>query len=112
MKRSEIAENMHIALISVNRIASCESYEEYKGKISTYYLKKKAEKAEKKESAKPAEPAEPEAEQKDVEKQLVEHRQTVIVQATNYMMEEIKKVNEQLALLNNKLAFIVEELVR
>ena len=42
--------------------------------------------------------------------QVVEHHQTVTIQATHYMMEEMKKTNELLTLLNAKLAFIVEEL--
>ena len=42
--------------------------------------------------------------------QVVEHRQTVTVQATHYMMEEMKKTNELLTAISNKLAFIVTEL--
>lgn len=39
-----------------------------------------------------------------------EIRQTVTVQATHYMMQELQRTNELLALISNKLAFIVDEL--
>lgn len=42
--------------------------------------------------------------------QVIEHRQTVTVQATHYMMQEMKKTNELLDLISRKLAFIVDSL--
>lgn len=42
--------------------------------------------------------------------QVVEHRQSIVVQANHYMMEELKKQTETLKLISNKLAFIVDEL--
>ena len=42
--------------------------------------------------------------------QVVEHRQTVTIQATNYMMEEMRKTTELLTVISNKLAYIVEDL--
>lgn len=42
--------------------------------------------------------------------QVVEHRQTVTVQATHYMMTEMQKTNELLTAISKKLAFIVQEL--
>lgn len=42
--------------------------------------------------------------------QVVEYRQNVTIQATHYMMEELRKTNELLTLISNKLAFIVDEL--
>lgn len=44
------------------------------------------------------------------EAQTVEHRQTVTIQATHYMMQEMQKTNELLANISRKLAFIVDEL--
>lgn len=44
------------------------------------------------------------------EVQTVEHRQTVTIQATHYMMQEMQKTNELLANISRKLAFIVDEL--
>lgn len=37
-------------------------------------------------------------------------RQTVTIQATHYMQEEMRKTNELLTLISNKLAYIVDEL--
>ena len=53
-------------------------------------------------------------EKKKVEEQpqTVEHRQTVVVQASHYMLEEQKKTNELLTFISNKLAFIVDELTK
>lgn len=42
--------------------------------------------------------------------EAVEHRQTVIVQASHYMLKEQQKTNELLTAISNKLAFIVDEL--
>ena len=42
--------------------------------------------------------------------QVIEHRQTVTVQATHYMMQEMKRTNELLELISRKMAFIVESL--
>lgn len=37
-------------------------------------------------------------------------KQTIVVQASHYMLEEQKRTNELLALISNKLAFIIDEL--
>ena len=42
--------------------------------------------------------------------QIVEHRQTVTVQANHYMMQEMQKTNELLELISRKLTFIVDQL--
>lgn len=44
------------------------------------------------------------------EPQVIEHRQTVTVQATWQMTQEMQKTNELLKQISNKLAFIVDEL--
>ncbi|MBR3166314.1 MAG: hypothetical protein IKF16_09125 [Lachnospiraceae bacterium] len=46
-----------------------------------------------------------------VEKVIV-HEQTVKIEATHYMMEELRKANESLKLISNKLCFIVDELTK
>lgn len=46
------------------------------------------------------------------EEKVVEHQHNVTLVANNYLMEEIKKQNELLTLISNKLAFIVDELTR
>ena len=47
-----------------------------------------------------------------IAKEIVEHRQTIVVQASHYMLEEQKKTNELLTLISNKLSFIVDELTK
>ena len=42
--------------------------------------------------------------------QVVEHRQTVTIQATHYMMQEMKRTNELLELISRKLTFFVDQL--
>ena len=42
--------------------------------------------------------------------QVVEHRQTVTIQATHYMMQEMKRTNELLELISRKMAYIVDQL--
>ena len=44
------------------------------------------------------------------EPQIIEHRSTVKIEATHYMMQEMQETNKLLKLISNKLAFIVEEL--
>lgn len=41
---------------------------------------------------------------------VVEHRQTITIQATYYMMQELQKTNKLLTEISAKLAFIVEQL--
>ena len=49
----------------------------------------------------------PEAKQETVK---VVHEQSVTIQATHYMMEELRRTNELLTLISNKLAFVVDQL--
>lgn len=42
--------------------------------------------------------------------QVVEHKQSVTIQATHYMMQEMQETNRLLKEISNKLAFIVEQL--
>lgn len=98
----EAAEYMNVSRTSVHRIANSDDYEAYKQNVNAYYFMKKKmaqENSQKKE------------EQKETEqKQVVEYKQTVTVQATHYMMEELRKQNELLDLISKKLTFIVEQL--
>ena len=105
--KKEVMEDMGISSATFSHIKNAETYEEYKNIVymtSGSYRKKMAQqKAEEKakEETKPVAPSEP---------QVVEHRQTVIVQATHYMESELKKQTELLALINNKLTLIAEDL--
>ena len=92
----EICDYLGVSTATIGRITGAENFQEYKQTLAAQ--KKKTEQMEM--QLKPEQPA----------AQVVEHHQTVTIQATHYMMEEMKKTNELLTLLNAKLAFIVEEL--
>lgn len=126
---SEISKYMKISTYLVTIINRSETYEEYLDnvyelsckknearKAARIAAKKAAEKAaekakvpEKKEEPKQEEPiretAAPEA-----PTHVVEHKQTVVVQATWAMTQEMQKTNKLLECISNKLAFIVDEL--
>jgi len=121
----ECAESMGLSVCTVGVIKRSETYEEYKNityMTSGYYRKKMMKEAEaiKEAEEEPVEevvsdaPASSETKQEEIglPAQVVEYRQNVTIQATHYMMEELRKTNELLTLISNKLAFIVEELTR
>lgn len=121
--QGNIAESMGVSACTVGFIKKAESFEDYKHLVyvtsPAYRRKKKAElKAKEEQARKEAEESakqeeSPKEEQKaEPQVQVVEHRQTVTIQATHYMMEEMKKTNELLTLISNKLAFIVDELTK
>ena len=99
-KTAEAAQVMGISTNSVLRIKDSDSYEKY---VNLAYMNGSA-RYRNQEQAKP-EPPKPEA-----PAQVVEHKQTVTVQATWQMTQEMRKTNELLASISSKLAFIVEEL--
>ena len=92
--QKEVAEYMSISEASVQKIKASEDYDDYKRIVNAWWAKKKA------------------AEEKEPEKgpQIIEHRQNVTIQATHYMMEKMKKTNELLTLINNKLGAIIDDL--
>ena len=83
---AQISEICHISNWSINYIKKAESLEDY-FRIS----KRQSRKAEEPENA-------------------TADRQTIVVQASHYMLEEQKRTNELLTAISNKLAFIVTEL--
>ena len=100
----EAADYMNLSTSSVYSIRNTENYEEFLH-IS------RANQAERSAKAAAAINAKQKTEQKaESEPQVVEHRQTVQITATHYMMEEMKKTNEYLKTISAKLAFIVDEL--
>lgn len=107
---SEIKEYFEISDSTIGRISSADTFQEYKQGMAEAALRWSKNRVEK-EKKKEAKQIEMQLEkQEKPAPQMVEHKQTVVVQATHYMMEEMKKTNELLTLLNAKLAFIVEEL--
>jgi hypothetical protein len=114
----ETAESMGVSTVVVGYCKHSETFEEYRQKIYVtsggYRRKLAAEKKaqEEKEAQETAEQKKAEPETPVAEQNVVEHRQTVTIQATHYMMEEMKKTNELLKLISSKLAFIVDELTK
>lgn len=109
----ECSEYMHLSSQTVSIIKNSETYEEYKHKIyvTSGGYRKKMEAAEK--AKKEAEAKELPAQKLIYDKPTATEKQTtVVVQATHYMMEELKQMNETLKCISNKLAFIVDELTR
>lgn len=125
----ECAEYLKIGKSTVSRIRSAESYEEYKAaaKAAFYgYHKDQMDKdAQQKleEEQKKQEELKKQQEAEELKKKLAESPvqpvpvepvksvvHTVQVQATHYMMEELKEMNKALTLISNKLTFIVEQL--
>lgn len=99
---SQICDMLKLSSGVVYWIKGSDDLQAYKRKV----LEQKARSNEKKqwkEAKKEELPPEPAP-------QVVEHRQTVTIQATNYMMEEMRKTNELLTVISNKLAYIVEDL--
>ena len=94
----EAADYMGLSVGTINVIKASETFAEYKQNM---YLRSRAYKGEKKAKPETAEP-----------QQVVEHRQTVTVQASHFMLEEQRKTNELLTLISNKLGFIVDELTK
>ena len=107
----EVGKYLKISKDVVLYIKKSETYEDYKALMyekSLAWRKKRAIEAKKAEETKPEEtkPVTPE----ETPVQIVERRQTVTVQATWQMTQEMQKTNKLLEQISNKLAFIVEEL--
>ena len=118
----ECVEYMGVSHATVSRIRAAENYEDFQQsrRLAAIAVKRERELKEqqeqqKKEREKPAEkPVEQPAHiahiSQPVQPQVIEHRQTVTVQATHFMMEEMRQQNELLKAISNKLAYIVEQL--
>lgn len=112
--KEEIAVMLKIGAVTVGRIKSSQSFEEYKADRSAWYFAQKKA-AQEKEAKKAAEaagavPASQLVPKDEPPKQVVEYRQSVTIQATHYMETELKKHTELLTQISNKLAAIIEDL--
>jgi len=98
---SQICDMLKLSNGAIYTIKACDDLQEYKDyyKASNDRSVRKKQKTSEQKGSKP-EPAQ----------QVVEHRQTVTIQATHYMMEEMRKTNELLETISNKLAYIVDDL--
>lgn len=101
----EAAGYMQVGEATISRVKQAETWEEYvqqtaaRALAAREYTAKKTAAASKPEPAPaPAQPAK------------VIHESSVTIQATHYMTEELRKINETLALISNKLAYIVDQL--
>ena len=113
---TEISEYFNISLSSISRVRQAESFQEYRVMQAATYGKRKPAKTQdapkQSEQLNPAAPQNPPMQQPvpAQQPQVVEHRQTVTIQATHYMMQEMKRTNELLELISRKMAYIVDQL--
>ena len=113
---TEISEYFNISLSSISRVRQAESFQEYRVMQAATYGKRKPAKTQdapkQSEQLNPAAPQTPPMQQPAPaqQPQVVEHRQTVTIQATHYMMQEMKRTNELLELISRKMAYIVDQL--
>lgn len=112
--QQEAAEYMQIHVNTVNFINKAETFEEYQHIQAERQLSRnrqvaamKARDAAQAAANVGAVPASTLAQPAEVVKEV---RQTVTVQSTHYMMQEMQKTNELLKQISAKLAFIVEDL--
>ena len=115
--RKECCEYFGLNDATIGHIKNSETYEEYKHKVYTTsptYRKKmaaiKAKEEKAKEVAKQVNAVPASELVKEEKKEVKEERQTIVVQASHYMLEEQKKTNELLTLISNKLAMIITDL--
>lgn len=107
----EIAKYLKISTDVVTFIRKAETYEEYQTIMYEYSLKQRQREAARVAAIKAKEtPKEEPPQIVAPPPQIVEHRQTVTVQATWQMTQEMQKTNELLRQISNKLAYIVDEL--
>ena len=102
---TEVAKYLKVSTDVVSFIRRSETYEEYQTIMYEYSLKQRQRAAAIKAKEELKEEPKPE-----ITPQIVEHRQTVTVQATWQMTQEMQKTNELLKQISNKLAYIVDEL--
>ena len=113
---TEISEYFNVSLSSISRVRQAESFQEYRVMQAATYGKRKPAKTQ--DAPKQPEQMNTAAQQNPMEQQnsaaqqpqVVEHRQTVTIQATHYMMQEMKRTNELLELISRKMAYIVDQL--
>ncbi len=115
--QAEAASYMQVSANTVFWISKAETFEEYQTIKAEKELKQKKAFAAKKEAEEKAKAAQvaatvaPQpAEVQKTQEVVKEIRQTVTVQATHYMMQELQKTNELLKSISVKLGYIVEDL--
>ena len=104
---AQTAKFMKLSNDVVAMIRDAENLDEYRAAMYAKGQRRKEQVAaiKAKEAKKAEEPKEPEA-----PAQVVEHKTTVVVQATHYMESELKKHTELLTQISSKLAAIIDDL--
>ena len=100
----DAAEYFMLSVNTVSRINASENYQDYKQMIAACHAQYRKPK-----NKMPEKPDE-EPKEEEPKQQVIEHRQSVTIQATHYMMTEMQKTNDLLKMISAKLAFIVDEL--
>lgn len=103
----EAAEYMGVSEVTVYRVKASENFTEYVNMMEEKTLAARKERQAKRNAQEQEQQTKTEEKTPEVVKEV---RQTVTIQATHYMMQEMQKTNELLTLISNKLAFIVDEL--
>lgn len=106
---TEVAKYLKVSNDVVAMFRKSETYEEYQTLMYEYSQKMRKRAAAIKANETPKEEP-PQIVAQTPPPQIVEHRQTVTVQATWQMTQEMQKTNELLRQISNKLAYIVDEL--
>ena len=111
---AEVNKYYGISINTCKRIKEAENFEEYKHIIAAIAAKNaENRKAQKLKELKPVAEkvgAVPASQLPAPASQVVEHKQSITIQATHYMMQEMQETNKLLKDISNKLAFIVEQL--
>ena len=127
-KYTEINETMGVSNTVISFCKQSETYEEFRHKLyvtSGAYRRKMAAEAKAKQEAQEKAKQEKGKKVAEVAKEVgavtaselvkdeqksTQDRQTIVVQASHYMLEEQKKTNELLTAISNKLAMIITDL--
>lgn len=109
---AEVEKYYKVSVSTSKRIKDSANYAEYKQMLAAMSIAYKEKYAGNRKKSKPEEekPVTQEPVDKAPTTQIVEHRQSVTIQATHYMMQEMQETNKLLKDISNKLAFIVEQL--
>lgn len=102
----EIAGYMQVGEATIYRVKAAETWKEYLQMCAARSLEQKEERMKRKNTAQ--EPAKPEPVKNEPVKVI--HEQSVTIQATHYMTEELREIKDILKIISNKMAAIVADL--
>ena len=110
---TEVYDYYNVSTSTCKRIKDTKDFKDYRNQLAAIALEKKAKYANKKatQGKQPEEKQAAQPQRKDYQQpQVVEHRSSVTIQATHYMMQEMQETNKLLKEISAKLAFLVEQL--